>query len=87
MREGPSGPPHVRAVYACRRPCLEEVLQHSFCAEALAEATRAEEARGALLQDAASHDKLLAALDEHDDDLDDLPSIGGVPAPGTKGLR
>lgn len=54
------------------RPCLEEVLQHAFCADALQEAMVAEEALGSRLHDAAAQDAALAAL-EADDDDDDLP--------------
>ena len=53
------------------RPCLEEVLQHAFCAEALQEAMLAEEALRLRLVDEKAHDAALAALDSLDDDDDD----------------
>ena len=54
------------------RPCLEEVLQHPFCADSLQEAMEKEEALGVRLRDEKAQDAALAAL-EADDDDDDLP--------------
>ena len=54
------------------RPCIEEILQHPFCASALSETMESEERLGSRLRDEKAHEAALAALDG-DDDEDDLP--------------
>jgi len=50
------------------RPCIEEILQHPFCASALQEAMEAEERRQKRLHDEKAHAAALAELDADNED-------------------
>ena len=50
------------------RPCLEEVLQHPFCSDAVEEAMIAEQVLESRLHDDEAHNAALAALDDDEDD-------------------
>ena len=63
------------------RPCLEEILQHPFCADSMQEAVVAEGESSLRLRDANAHEQVLAALDSLDDEDDDLPQVATVLSP------